>query len=46
MLVDIEGEENDQALLYTLKNKEHPTETNGVAATKVGSCLLVISLVG
>ena len=37
MAVDIEGEEDnvDEALLYTFRNKEYPTETNGVTVTKV-----------
>ncbi|ELR16105.1 membraneassociated ring finger (C3HC4) 2, putative, partial [Acanthamoeba castellanii str. Neff] len=35
---DIEGEEDnvDEALLYTFRNQEYPTETNGVAVTKEG----------
>jgi len=37
LTVDIEGEEDnvDEALLYTFRNQEYPTETNGVAVTKV-----------
>jgi hypothetical protein len=37
LAVDIEGEEDnvDEALLYKFRNQEYPTETNGVAVTKV-----------
>lgn len=37
LAVDIEGEEDnvDEALLYNFRNQEYPTETNGVAVTKV-----------
>jgi len=36
--VEIDGEQTvgeDDALLYTFRNKECPTETNGVAVNKV-----------